>query len=175
MNTPGHAEAITARDLMRAEVRTIEFDRPLRDALRSLADYDERRRPTPLVVTDGDGAFAGVVTPLALHLALLQGIPIDELGRLPEPDLLAAVRPQLDQPVSGVMVSEVPRACPDDRLFTLMKSATERQLDYTVVLDDGRVVGVIYVTDIFRAAASLALTHESGGISLPGDGEDLRH
>ncbi len=175
MNMTEHPEFITARSLMRVEFQVIGLDRPLREALRILTSCDEREKPAPLVVTGGDGSFAGVLTPLAVHLALLQGISIEQLGRLPEADLLATVESKLDQPVSGAAVSEVPRAHPDDRLFTLMKNATERRLEYSVVLEEDRVVGVIFVTDIFRAAASLTLAHEAGGISLPGDGGELRH
>ena len=38
----------TARDLMKADFRTIESERPLRDALEILVDFDEKRTPTPM-------------------------------------------------------------------------------------------------------------------------------
>ena len=175
MSDPETAGAITARGLMKADFRTIGSNVPLREALRILTGCGDEQGPTPLVVTAPDGSFAGVLTPLALYLALLKGIHIDDLGSIGEPDLLEAVRPELDQPVSAVMVTDVPLVRPEDRLFLLMKSATRYRVEYSLVLVQKRVVGVIFVTDIFRAAASLALAHESKGISLPGGDEKLGH
>ncbi|NNC90196.1 MAG: CBS domain-containing protein [Akkermansiaceae bacterium] len=167
---------ITARSLMKTDFRTIESDRPLREAMELLLDFGDQRPPLPVVVMHADGSFAGLITPRALFKGLLRKLRPEEVAALPEPDLLAAMDGQLDLPVAEAMVRDMPRAYLDDRLITLMKINCEHRQEFTPVLEDDRVLGIIYLTDIFHAAASLAITHDAEGIELPPDeDEGLSH
>ena len=167
-------KTITARDLVKTDFRTIGSDRPLWEAMELLVDYGDKQTPAPLVVVHGDGSFAGLLTPVALFKALLRKVRPEEMPTGPEADLYEAMSGQLELPVAEAMVREVPRAYPDDRLTALMKINTEHRLEYSPVLENDAVIGIIYVTDIFHAAASLALTHETEGIELPTD-DDIGH
>ncbi len=157
----------TARSLMKAEFRTIESGQPLREALEVLLDFREKTTPVPVVVVHTDGRYAGLFTPLAVFKSLLQKQRLDQLGNIPEKELLSAMDGQLDLPVAEAMIADAPHAGPDDRLLALLEMNSERRLEITPVLEDDRVIGILYVTDIFNAAASLAITHDTDVISLP--------
>ena len=169
-------KTITARNLMKTEFRTIPSTRPAREAMDLLIDGAGGHSPSPLIAVHEDGTFAGVLTPIALFKVLLRKLRLDDLETRTEPELLAAMRDQLDVPVAEAMVREVPRAYPDDRLLTLMAINSERRLEFTPVLDGDQIIGVIYLTDIFQTAAALAITYESEGIELePERDPDLHH
>ena len=170
-----HEGPITARSLMRTTFRTIAADRPLHEAKDYLLDFPDKQSPLPLIVVHGNGSLAGLLTPVALFRALLRKVRLEEIHTIAEPELLAAMDGQLGMPVSEAMMREVPRAYPDDRLVALMKLNSERRehrVEFTPVLENETVIGIIYITDIFHAAASLALTHETEGIILPSDKGD---
>ncbi len=168
-------KTITARDLMKSAFRTIAADRPLREAKDYLIDFGEKQSPLPLVVVHADGSLAGLLTPSALFRALLRKVRLENVHTFTDLELLAAMGGQLDMQVSEAMVREVPRAYPEDRLLALMKLSIEHRehrVEFTPVLENEAVIGIVYVTDIFHAAASLSLTHETEGIQLPSDHDD---
>ena len=160
---------------MKTGFRTIEDNRPLREAQGYLVDFDEKQSPLPLVVVRSNGSFAGLLTPTALFRSLLCEVRLDELDKLTQPELLAAMADQLDKPVSEAMVSEVSRAKPEDQLVKMMTMNAEHKghrVEFTPVLENNIVIGIVYITEIFHAAASLALTPETEGIRLSSDKDD---
>ncbi len=49
-----------------------------------------------------------------------------------------------------------------------MLMASEGEFECIPVIESGCVEGLVYVSDIFKAVASISLTPETEGINLPG-------
>ncbi len=160
---------------MRKAFATIEAASPLSEVFECLTDSDEHKTPLPLIVVNGDGTFAGVLTPMALYRALLRKVRLNDIPALGNDPFLEKMREQLNMPVSEAMVREVPRAYPDDGLCSLMRINIDRcepRIEFTPVLENDSVIGIVYVTEIFHAAASLTLTPDTEGIRLDSDKDD---
>ena len=155
---------ITAQDLMRPNFLRIGAGHTLREALGILLDPQTRRRGTTvLFVLRPEGTLAGVLTTRTLLRALIpdwaqqepsEGIDIPAF----EKRLLGEIQNQLDRRVTEAMATDFETALPSDRLAVLIERMQTKRLECMPVLESDRVVGVIYLTDVFNAAAQLALT-----------------
>jgi Mg/Co/Ni transporter MgtE len=147
----------------------------LREALGILLDPEApESAPRVLIVLNPNGSFAGTLSALSLLRALApewteSATEDDEQGgpgaerhaggedTAPGKQMLHAMQDRLNLKVGHAVNSNVPAVSPDERLERLIQLIHQRHLDCLPVLDGGRVVGVVYVADIFNAAASLAL------------------
>jgi CBS domain-containing protein len=122
------------------------------------------------VVVEGEGGeLLGLVTPRLLLRALFRGgvperDPDEE--RSAEERLLDVVRDRLGEPIRA-LVSHVPLAAPGDPLVRLLRITKDDAVECLTVVEGGKVAGIVWLPDVFRAAAGLALTPEvspgSGG------------
>jgi CBS-domain-containing membrane protein len=162
------AERTAARDVMSTAFLRVPGATPLREVLRALDPGGRRARA---VVVEGEGGeVLGLVTPRLLLRALFRsGVPERAPGeeRGAEERLLDRVRDRLDEPVRGV-VSHVPLAAPGDPLVRLLRITKDDAVECLMVVEGGKVAGILWLPDVFRAAAGLALTPEMS----PGSGED---
>lgn len=157
------AEGIRARDVMRTDFVQVRVDQTLGEGMAKLRAAQVRdENPNALVIVDAEGAFVGMLT-AKLLIRVLVGTPPEE--EAPEDDeLLERARQRLADPIGQTSLPEIPVVGPDDRLITMIRRGIPTRLDFVPVVDAGRPVGLAPITEIFQAAASLALTPEHEGI-----------
>lgn len=162
------ADNIVARDLMRPSFIRLGRQHLLRETMGIVLDQLRRRETARvLIVLDPDGSYAGALTTRGLLKALLpewmQDEEVDPAAEDFEARLLEAMRERLDWSVDRVMDRDKPTVGPETRLPRLIEIMRDGRLDAMPVLDKGRVLGVIYLSDVFNAAAGLALSAQQEG------------
>lgn len=158
------AENITARDLMRPTFLRMGAAHTLREAMGVLLDPQARREdPRVIFVLNSDGTLAGVLSPKDLLNYLLgewakrgSASPTAKEGE-GESQILIGLQEKLNESVSLALNRDVPIASPDDRLPRLIHAMQSKRLECLPVVEGGRVVGLVLLTDVFNAAAALAL------------------
>ncbi len=162
-------ENIVARDLMLHDVAGIRRDQTLGEAMQALVDLQaDKEIPNALVVLDADGNYEGILTARLLCKSLLdtwtprEATARDDAGL--EQDLLSLVRQRSDLPVHDALSPDLPTAEIGDRLLRLIQLSTDQRLEFIPVVDKGHVHGLVPVTRIFLATASLALAPEDEGV-----------
>ena len=162
-------ENIVARDLMLHDVAGIRRDQTLGEAMKALVDLQaDKEIPNALVVLDADGNYEGILTARLLCKSLLdtwtpqEATVKDDAGL--ERDLLGLVRNRSDLPVRDALIPNLPTVGLGDRLLLLIQLSCDQRLDFIPVVDNGHVHGLVPVTRIFLATASLALAPEDEGI-----------
>jgi CBS domain-containing membrane protein len=125
-------------DIMRTDVKTVDLDATVGDAIATLADVHVSALP----VTDAHGVIVGVLSTTDI---------LGALSETNEPD----VREQLfDQPVRDVMTARSRVISPDADILTAAKDMLTLEVHRLFVEDQGRLVGVISQTDIVAAVAT---------------------
>lgn len=129
--------------------------------------YGEQRKHDTgaIVVVDEKGDFAGVLTPHHVVLGLLNEHDPSEAGATEEV-FLHSVEDHLGNTVLDVLPATQPTVSPSAPLAQLIRLAAEGSYECIPVIEEGRVEGLVYITDIFKAAASIALNPETDGILL---------
>jgi CBS domain-containing protein len=164
-------DRLTARDLITPHPETMASDRPLVEAIRRLVvGPAERTTPNAVVVVDDGGRYEGILTSkLVLRSLLSHWSPTEEVlgdrARL-ESDILEIVRDRAGLRVRDALVRGLPTAGPNDRLLDMIQQVTEAELEFLPVLEDGRAIGLVPVTELYYAVARLALTPDDEGIRL---------
>lgn len=143
------------RDWMSTPVIAISSGASMVGALRVMEMNGVRRLP----VLVGD-ALAGIVTREDVHAVLGHG---EGMSR------------EAEAPVETAMRSPVLTVSPDDTLERAAELMLEREVSGLPVVENGRLVGMITESDVFRAFTKLLGLKESGArvvLSVPG-GADL--
>ncbi|MHC4512770.1 MAG: CBS domain-containing protein [Planctomycetota bacterium] len=143
-------EHIVARDLMLQDVAGIRGDQTVSEAMQALVDLQaDAEVPNALVVLDAEGRYHGILTARLLCKTLMKLWAPDKAAgadqTLLEQELLDMVRDRGKLKVQDALIWDQPTAAAGDRLLPL-------------------VLGLVPVTQIFLAAAGLALTPEHEGI-----------
>jgi CBS domain-containing protein len=171
-------QKIAARDLMTLTFLRLGSGHTLREALGILLDPQApESAPRVLIVLNPDGTFAGTLSTRFLLRALVPewveredespeketpgGNPLEEEADYGK-RLLHSMQERLNLKVGQAMNPDVPTVGPGECLPRLIELIHTKRLDCLPVLDNGRVVGVVYVADIFNAAAQLALQAHHG-------------
>lgn len=148
-----------ARDLMIESFWRIEENQTVSEAIRRLLAGGKGSQV--LVAVDDDDAFLGLLTPRLLLRGLFGRVegPEGEPSRDAEPEarLFDAARNRLEQPVRDLLVRDISCANVDDGLLRLTELTSDQRLECVPVLEEGRVVGVLRLVDVFGALAALAL------------------
>ena len=131
-------------ELMRIDVKTVDLDATVGDAITTLADVHVSALP----VTDARGQVVGVLS------------TTDILGALSEttdPD----VREQLfdETPVCDLMTPRSRVIAPDADILEAARLMLYLDVHRLFVEDDGRLVGVISQTDIVAAVATAKISN----------------
>ncbi len=164
---------ITARDLMITGTTSISSDATLRDARRALLDLSPANAtPKVLVVVGDQGEYLGLITARLLIKSLLSTwMPNrstrQDADRL-EAEMLDAVAVRSSALVREALVGSQPTVAPGDRLHVLIELACDKRIECLAVIDEGKPVGIIPMTSVVRAAASLALRPDDAGIQVDG-------
>lgn len=130
------------RDAMTTPVVTATGDTPVREARRLMQQGGFHRLP----VLHGE-QLVGIVT--ARHLRRYQPVPGSPLAVWEEPALLD------DLPIAAVMEREVVTTTADSSVEAAVELARAHGVGALPVLDRGRLVGIVTVTDLFRLLAGL--------------------
>lgn len=119
------------RDILSSKgdfVATVPPSATVRELIDALAEHNVGA----VVVTDGSGELAGIVS---------------------ERDVVRALRTDtglLDRPVSDIMTVEVAVAAPEEAIDRLMLTMTEGRFRHVPILDHGRLVGVVSIGDVVK-------------------------
>lgn len=165
-------EHIVARDLMVHEVGGIRGDQTLAEAMQALVDLQaEKEIPNALVVLDEDGNYDGILTARLLCKSLATRTTSDEnpAAQMPWTELFELVRRRSEMKVRDALNRDLPTVSPGDRLLSLIRLASDKRPEYLPVVDKGHVRGLVPVTRIFLATATLALTPGNEGIRFDQD------
>ncbi|MHC4811853.1 MAG: CBS domain-containing protein [Planctomycetota bacterium] len=162
-------EHIVARDLMLQDVAGIRGDQTVSEAMQALVDLQaDAEVPNALVVLDAEGRYHGILTARLLCKTLMKLWAPDKAAgadqTLLEQELLDMVRDRGKLKVQDALIWDQPTAAAGDRLLPLVELACDKRLEFIPVVDNGHVLGLVPVTQIFLAAAGLALTPEHEGI-----------
>ena len=126
-------------ELMRTDVKTVDIDATVEDAIASLADVHVSALP----VTDARGKIVGVLSTTDILCALSETTDPETRERL------------LDQtPVRDVMTARSRVIGPDADVLEAAKEMLYLDVHRLFVEDEGRLVGVISQTDIVAAVAT---------------------
>lgn len=164
-------ENLVARDLMLTSFSTVRVDQTLAEAMAVLVEnQDDADVPNALVVLDAEGGYVGLLTARLLFKSLLTlwmpARAVRKDDELLERELLTVVGDRSKLKVQDTLIRGLPTASPGDRLLALIDLACDQQLEFLAVVDGGCVLGLVPVTEIFQASASLALTPDDEGIQM---------
>lgn len=126
-------------DLMRTDVKTVDIDATVEDAITTLADVHVSALP----VTDARGKIVGVLSTTDI---------LGALSETTEPEM----RERLfdDTPVRDLMTPRSRVIGPDADVLEAAKEMLYLDVHRLFVEDEGRLVGVISQTDIVAAVAT---------------------
>lgn len=152
------------RNLLTTDFRTIGIDNTIHDAVTILSELDRRGLEQgtvgakTLVVQDKDGYFKGLLTMFDILTAIeppflrdadhLVGIGWDGLFE-------EIVHQAEDRLVSDSMTiaEDIIAVEPDDRLIKVVELMVQHRLRRLPVLEDGKVIGVVRLYDVFHQVA----------------------
>ncbi len=117
-----------------------------------------------LVVIAEDGSFAGMLRPIAVFSALLEGV---NPGEQEEKALLKAAPVNLSKTVGHIMDRNIPTLSPDDGLESAFRSIRESGSEVAAVLEDNRVIGLVTARLLFEKASLLTVGALTGGVIPP--------
>jgi CBS domain-containing protein len=115
------------------EVISIASDATLSEAARLLAS----KRIGALIVREGDGALAGILSERDIVRAVAQA----SVNALP-------------QPVAKYMTRTVATCCNEDSVDGLMEMMTHGRFRHVPVIEDDRIVGVVSIGDVVKTRIS---------------------
>lgn len=155
----------TAADLVSPRYLTIGEQATLRDAFAIL--MDERATSEgehTFVVTHEDGSYAGLLSLRRFMVGLFGNWNLDVQSA--EGELEAALRDRLEVKVADVVERNRPQVIMRTPLLDLIPMMVDPEFECLPVIENGEIRGVVYVADVFRLAATLALTPETSGIRV---------
>ena len=167
------ADNVRAMDLALTDFASIDQGQRLAVAMTTLIELQgDPNRPKALIVNDAAGNYVGMLSARLLARVLVADwspSTEDMSAAALESELLEAVRRRLDLSVGEVLLKDLPKVAPDARLLEMIRATCERRIEYLSVVDGGRATGLVPVTAIFQATASLALTPDDEGIRFDQD------
>lgn len=155
-----------ASDQMTKRFLRISTAHTLRETIGIILYGEQKNYDTgAIAIIDQEGEFAGIVTPHQVALGLLDDWTPPESGS-PETAFVNSVESHLNKTIRDILKPDQPVAKPDATLARLVKLAGESEYECIPVVEEGRVEGLVYVSDLFKATANVALTPDTEGIDL---------
>jgi CBS domain-containing protein len=163
MNTPEPTtsllpdlDALRVGDLMQRDLVTVQASDPLTEVERVLADA----RVGGVPVLDDDGDLLGILTlrdlvdRYAADATLPAGVDVDDLVQPIEETEPVAFRRDDDGLCAGdLMTTDVVTVTPDTRLRHAARRMAEDGVHRLLVVDRGKVVGILSTMDVVRVLA----------------------
>lgn len=142
----------------------ISTEHNLREALALLLYGDQQKAETAAIaVIDTEGNFAGILTPECV-VSGLSGQTQE--GHKSANSLYDAIDENFPVTIDHVMKKGIPIADRKTNLAELIHWLGQDKHECIPVCEDGSVIGLVYVSDVFKAAATLALSEADQGIQL---------
>jgi len=157
----------TAKDVMTREVVTIRPDEPIRAMIERIRETSYSGLP----VVDAQGRAVGLVSQndVLRAITFVQGagqlLETFQVGkRQAAVALLEAVREKrqaiavhdfLERPVREIMSAHLVGCAPDTPLTEVCHAMVEGHVHRVVVLEDGKVIGLVSATDLVRELGAL--------------------
>ncbi len=162
-------------DLMREEITTIHLDASIREAVEELSRLEQQTaagaipEAQSLLVVDEEGNLQGLIAMLDILVGIEPSFlrESEHLAQLSWDGLFEEMIAQAEKrtvaeamtPVKQLEVVE-----PDDRLATVIElMVRERQRRLPVVDEEGKVVGMVRLYDVFHEVARVMLGGSGGG------------
>jgi CBS domain-containing protein len=149
-----------AWDLMREDFATVDESASLAEAVRALRESQKKTPENNVVLVLGQnggkpGALKGAVSVWNILAALDESVLRDpELRVVEESDFDRAFARAsavcTHTPLSGHMEPDVPMLKPNDPLPVVLELFLRRKRGWAVVEENGKVLGVILVADLYR-------------------------
>ncbi len=147
--------SLIASDIMTRGIAVVHAYARLRDVAKMMVD----RHVSGLPVVDADGNVVGVVS----EADLIRSDDVTEKrhdwwlhvladGYQLAPEFLMAIN-ESERPVSAVMHSEVISVSPQASLHEVSTFMSKHNVKRVLVIDDGKLVGIVSRTDLIRAMA----------------------
>ena len=159
-------EQKTAEEMMTKRFLRISTQHTLREAMGIILYGEQKKQDTGAIAIIGEeGDFAGIITPHHIVQGLV-GEWKAEQEATQASDFLENVQNRMHQTIGDILPAPQPTVGLTGKLGELIKIAGEAEYECIPVIEEGRVEGLVYVSDIFKEAASIALTPDTEGIVL---------
>ena len=157
--------SISAEIIMTNRFQRISTAHTLREAMGLILYGEERSTNTgAIVVIDSEGDFAGILTPTYVVRGLCRFA--QDVENIDRETFLECIQNRLSEKVDTVMDKELPVLSKTTTFPKAVHFISSGKYECLPVIEDRRVVGLVYATDVFKMAANIALTPEEGGIIL---------
>jgi|ETNmetMinimDraft_22_1059887.scaffolds.fasta_scaffold00221_3 predicted transcriptional regulator len=156
----------TAKDLMTKRFLRISTQHTLRETMGIILYGEQKKHDTgAIVIIDTEGEFAGTITPRDVVMGLLNdwNPPADSASQEP---FLESAKQHLSKTIGETLQLHQPTAMPESSLAELIRLAGQYEYECIPIVEEGRVEGLVYISDLFKATANLALSPDTEGIIL---------
>ncbi|MCU0574378.1 MAG: CBS domain-containing protein [Syntrophobacteraceae bacterium] len=146
---------VTARDVMETRFYSLRPGSPVSEAARLFleANRESRQRVFGMLVTDGEGALVGMLSMYDL-LLLLRPKHIHIWGEMSDMEvedyLQEACRRTRPMLVGDIMTTDLLTITPDTHVLMIVDIMLKKHIRRLPVLEDGRVVGIVYLSKVFQ-------------------------
>jgi CBS domain-containing protein len=143
-------DSIKAKSLLHKKYMKVQASQTVQEALEIMAAQEAT---LSLLVIDADGTPLGSLTAEGLIQHLLDG----SINELESGDLPADFSDRLTGTVAELPLEKLVKLAPDDTLAIMLLRAREGSSEWLLVCDGERILGQVSLSDLYLAAANLAL------------------
>lgn len=159
---------LTAKDLMVTDFVTVRPDARVSDAARIIFHGEVRPtgyKPFGIMVTDEFGSLVGMISMVDILYHLRPPFMNYEMEKtvLWEGEIEPYMEQFRDLTVEQVMSAPVVTATPDDHLVIVIDRMVKRGARRVPVIEGGRIVGIVYLSDVFHRLCKTWLDEEADG------------
>lgn len=157
----------TARSVMTTQFHTVRPSVPITEAVNMLktASEEEQRKIFGMMVTEADGRLVGMISMYDI-LLFIRPKHIRIWGMMDDIDIAGLIGNACEKArsvlVGDIMSTEVVSVTPDTHLLTILDIMIKKHIRRIPVLEDEKILGIIYISDLFYYLLN-RLTTESEG------------
>ena len=146
---------LIVEDIMSAEFDTVRPDASVEEAVRLIAETKARKtgyRAISVLVTDEVDQLIGVISIFDVLYHLRPPFLNYEVDSLPvwEGEMEVYIEQFKDLKVEQIMSTPVMTVSPEDPLMLAIDRMIKKKTRRLPVVKDGRIMGVVYLTDLFQ-------------------------
>jgi CBS domain-containing protein len=143
-----------ARDIMNKNFHTLRADMTIAEAVKvfTAASAAEDRKMFGMMVTDEDSKIIGMLSMYDI-LVFINPKHVHIWGMMEDLDISGMIAASCEQArsilVADIMTTEVVSVTPDTHLLMVLDIMLKKHVRRLPVLEDDRVKGIIYISDLF--------------------------
>lgn len=170
--TRGPAMSTTAADVMSTAFRTLDVNLPMVEAVSRFRKdgRDGSRRVFGMMVTDSDQHLVGMLSMYDV-LLFLRPKHIHIWGMMEDIDVDGVVANAVERlkplRVGDLMTSEVITIAPGAHVMTVLDRMIKKHIRRLPVVEDGRILGIVYISDLFYHLVDRMVPAATGPDSSP--------